>query len=152
MVATRISSSRAVLAKWAFPVLLCGMLSVVFVPEVAQGQTERSAQVWIGPVFMLVMGAVLFRVFLWNLADSVHDHGSYLVAKRRGVEARIPFANIMSAKSANPRYVTLLLVEESALGRQITFVPETPLTLNPFAKSEIAEQLDRRAHAARLET
>jgi hypothetical protein len=101
---------------------------------------------------MLIFGLVMSRFFLWNLADAVYDHGTYLVARRRGVEARVGLENIMNVNSSalsNPKKVTLRLVQPSALGPEIAFIPKATVTFNPFAKIAVAESLMERAFAAR---
>src|SRR5450432_2994067 len=133
----QISSRSTVFTKWVVPVLFCGFLLVFVGVSVSEGTLEQDPLFLLGPLFGLVFSLAMFRFYLWNLADAVFDHGTYLVAKRRGVEARIPLDNIMNVSSSalsNPKRVTLRLVQPSALGSEVAFIPKTAFTFNPFAK------------------
>jgi hypothetical protein len=90
---------------------------------------------------MLVVGVPMFRRYLWQLADTVDDYGAYLVANRRGIEARINLDTVMSVSSSslqNPKPVVLRFIQPTLLGNEISFIPKVPFTHNPFAKVEVA--------------
>ena len=104
------------------------------------------------PVFMAFAGLLFFRALLWKLADSVGDHGDYLVVRRGGVEAKVQLADVMNVSASsfsNPKTVSLRPIRPSALGQEIAFIPSTPFTLNPFAKVAVAKELMERAFSAR---
>jgi hypothetical protein len=148
----QISSRWTAFTKWVLPLLWVGFLLFFIVGTVLDGAVEKDPLFVLAPIFMIVAGLVMFRVYLWNLADSVYDHGSYLVAKRRGVEVRVGLENIMNvgySSLSNPKLVTLRLAQSSALGKEIAFIPKTSFSLNPFAKVEVAESLIERTFAAR---
>jgi hypothetical protein len=148
----QISSGRTGFTKWVFPALWCGSLLLVVGLSVSDGTLERDPLLFLGPLVMLIFGLVVFRFYLWNLADAVFDHGTYLIARRRGVEARVAIDNIMNVNTSalsNPKRVTLRLVQPTALGSEIAFIPKTTFSFNPFGKVAVAESLMERAFAAR---
>jgi hypothetical protein len=137
--------------KWGFPALWVAIVGVAIAANL-QGGFERDPVFVLVPIVMLVVGVPMFRHYLWQLADSVDDYGLYLVAKRRGTEARIDLNNVMNVNSSsfqNPKTVVLRLIQPTALGNEISFIPKVPFTLNPFAKVEVVESLMERAYAAR---
>lgn len=108
-----------------------------------------------------LMCAVLFAVgvfswwwFVLDLADEVEDHGDWLVVRRGGVEDKVPLSNIMLVKDSgrgdSPRIV-LRLVVPGRFGRVIAFMPlqDSRWALNPFAKTEVGENLTARVAQAR---
>ncbi len=101
---------------------------------------------------MALFGAFIFRVFVWDLADEVNDHGTYLEVRRGNVVDRIDFNNIMNVSAAeyiNPPRVTLRLVRAGAFGKHVSFSPKVPFSFRPLTKSAIVENLAERAYAAR---
>jgi hypothetical protein len=57
-------------------------------------------------VIFLVIGATVAVLFtIWRqvgyLADEVFEEGSVLIARRNGVEARVPFENIVDVRAVN---------------------------------------------------
>ena len=148
----QISSRWTGFTKWVFPILWCGFLLVSIGESVSDGTLEEDPLFFFVPIFMFIVGLAMFRFYFWNLADVVVDHGSYLVARRRGVEVRVAIANIMNVNSSafsNPKRVTLRLVQPTAFGSELEFIPKRAFTLNPFAKVAVAENLMERAFAAR---
>ena len=104
------------------------------------------------PCLMAVFGFFFMRKFIWDLADEVFDGGDFLLVKYRGAEDKILLANIMNVSasaSTNPPRITLRLIKPSKLGNEISFSPDAPLSLNPFAKNPIAEELIVRVHMAK---
>jgi len=147
----RISSGTTAFMKWGFPALWLAIV-VVAIAGNLQGGIEHDPVFMLVPIVMLVVGVPMFRRYLWQLADTVDDYGTYLVAKRRGIEARINLANVMNVSSSsfqNPKTVVLRLIQPTELGNEISFIPKVPFTLNPFAKVEVAESLMERAFTAR---
>ena len=149
----RISSSLTVVIKWVFPVLWLGFLVFFMVGAWRDGAMARDPLVAVlVPLAMMVFGLLLFRLLVWDLADAVHDHGSFLVVRRRGIEVQLPLENIMNvsvSKLTSPQRITLRLVEPSPFGAEISFAPSSRLSLNPFAKNAVADSLVARVHAAR---
>jgi len=148
----QISSRWTGFNKRIFPAAWCGFLALFIGASVVNGTFDQDPWFLLGPAFMIVAGLVAFRLYLWDLADTVVDHGGYLVARRRGVEARIAIDNIMNVNSSalsNPKKVTLRLAQPTPLGSEISFIPQTTFSLNPFAKVAVAEDLVERTFAAR---
>jgi hypothetical protein len=149
---TQISSSFTAFNKWVFPVLWLGFLVFFVADSFSNGTVPQEPMALLAPVFMAGIGFVVFRFLVWDLADSVYDHGTFLVVKRGSVEARVPLENIMNVNASmftSPERVTLRLVKPCALGSSITFSPKSHFSLNPFSKSQIGEQLMERAYTAR---
>ena len=148
----QLSSKSTFLMKRAFPTVWLGFLAVFGVTSFLNGAFRQDPMFAVVPILMAIFGLFFFRALLWKLSDSVFYHGDYLVAQRSGVEARIPIANIMNVSASsfsNPKTVTLRLIQASALGQVVSFIPATPFTLNPLAKVAIAEDLMERAFTAR---
>ena len=57
--------------------------------------------------------------------------------------------NVSASTMVNPPRVTLRLVQPGKFGSEVVFSPKTGFTLNPFAKSEVAEDLIERVDRAR---
>jgi hypothetical protein len=45
---------------------------------------------------MLAVGILVMKQLVWDLADSVDDHGAHLVVRRYGKEATIQLSNVMN--------------------------------------------------------
>jgi hypothetical protein len=102
---------------------------------------------------IVVVLALLYPKLIWGLADEVYDGGDYLLVKRGRIEERIALSDIMNVNSStmvNPPRITLRLARRSKFGDEITFSPVRPMTLNPFARNAIAEDLIVRVDAARM--
>ena len=148
----RISSSLTVVNKWVFPALWLGFLVFFMAGAWRDGAMARDPLFLLAPLALFAFGLVLFRLLVWDLADTVVDHGSHLVVRRRGVEVTLPLTKIMNVRVCtltSPQRLTLRLVEPSALGTEIVFAPSSRLAINPFAKNAVAESLIERVHAAR---
>jgi len=148
----RISSRFTFISKWIFPVVWVGFL-LFFVGEfLSHGRLEQEPIFLLGPIFILFIGVYVMKQLLWDLADSVDDHGSYLIVRRHGKEAKIQLANIMNVSSTtfvNPPRVTLRLIEPCELGKNVSFSPRSTFSLNSISKNVVAEGLIERAFAAR---
>ena len=138
--------------KWVFPLAWAGILLFFIGDTFADGAIEREPMLLVGPAFMLVIGFVVMKLVVWDLADSVDDHGSYLVVRRYGKEATIQLSNVMNVSSTmfmNPPRVTLRLIEPCELGVNVSFSPKASFSLNPLAKNAVTEGLIERAFHAR---
>jgi lysylphosphatidylglycerol synthetase-like protein (DUF2156 family) len=152
---TVISSRSTFITKWLFPIAWFGFL-IFFIAESLQHDTSNENLLFIVvPVLMAVFGFFFFKALVWDLADTVVDHGTHLVVSRRGVEETIPMANIMNVSSTplmNPPRVTLRLVKAGAFGTHVSFSPKSsPFSFGLSAKNKVAEQLMERAYAARAQ-
>ena len=105
---------------------------------------------------MLVVGFIVFRKFVWDLADEVKDGGSFLVVAAASVEERVQLTNVMNVsitQLSNPPRLSLRLRKPGRFGDEIAFIPKMPaFRFNRFARNEIAEDLIRRVDRTRQET
>lgn len=149
----RISTRQTPFLKRGFPVFWAVILAVIAVsvhadPHVAP---REQAIVYYGvmpPIALL--GWVLWRKLLADLADEVWDAGSELIVRNRGLEAHVPLPNIVNVScewATNPQRITLTLREASILGREIVFAPLVQWV--PLRRSPIADDLIRRVDEAR---
>jgi hypothetical protein len=149
----QISSRSTFITKWVFPIAWFGFLVLFVVESATHGMSGENALFILVPIFMSVMGFFFFKALVWDLADVVHDQGTHLLIRRRGVEDRIPFENIMNVSSTpfmNPPRVTLRLVKPSAFGTHVSFSPKSAaFTLSLSPRNRVAEKLMERAYAAR---
>ncbi len=101
---------------------------------------------------MAVVGFVVMKKLVWDLADEVYDGGDFLLVKNRGEEDRVLLSNIMNVSvstNMNPPRITLRLVAPGRFGDEVSFSPASSFTLNPFARNQIAEDLIVRVDKAR---
>jgi len=143
----RISSSQTFFVKRIFPALWFGFLVVFLAIGATQGDFRREPMLVIQPLVMVAIGALVFRKFLWDLADEVRDAGENLIVRKGGIEERVALSNVMNVDSSqfnNPRRVTLRLRKPGRLGGEIVFVPKSSFQLNPFARNPVAEMLIQR--------
>jgi hypothetical protein len=148
----RISSSGTYFAKRIFPALFLGFLVYFTADGYRNGDFHKDPLLLAGIAFMAVLGTFIFRVFVWDLADEVNDHGTYLEVRRGQVVDQIELGNIMNVSAVeyfNPPRVTLRLLKAGAFGTQVSFSPKVPLSFRPLAKSAVADELAQRADAAR---
>jgi hypothetical protein len=148
----RISSSGTFFSKRIFPVLFLGFLAYFAFDTYRGGEFSSDPLLLGGIAFMAVLGTFIFRVFVWDLADEVNDHGTFLEVRRGRVVDKIEFQNIMNVSAAeyvNPPRVTLRLVKAGAFGTHVSFSPKVPFSFRPLANSAVVEDLAERAYAAR---
>jgi hypothetical protein len=149
---TRISSKSTFFYKDIFPVLWFGFLAIFIVTTLLGGAVEKDFMFLVVPCSMAVLGFFLFRKLVWNLADEVYDGGDFLVVRFRSEEEHVALSNIMNVSAStnmNPPRITLRLVQPGKFGSEFAFSPTKSFTLNPFAKSEVAEDLMVRVDKAR---
>jgi len=104
-------------------------------------------------ILIAVVFAVVYPRLVWGLADEVYDGGDYLLVKRGRLEDRIALSDIMNVSASlmvNPPRITLRLARPGKFGNEVAFSPVRPMSLNPFARSAVAEDLIVRADAARV--
>ncbi len=149
----RISSRWTYFHKRVFPVIWFGILALVSTVGWTTGKTTHATDVAvIMPIIMALFGYLLMRYLVFDLVDEAWDSGDYLVFKNKGLEETVRLDNIKNVSSStfiNPPRVTLTLRTPNRLGKQITFSPPTPFTLNPFWKSPIVNELIQRVDRAR---
>lgn len=148
----RISSSNTFFLKKVFPVLWFGFLGFFGLLLIPTGQKAGPAAV-VPLLFMAVVGFVLMKKVVWDLVDEVYDCGDFLVVKNGADQDNIALSNIMNISAStmtNPPRITLRLVNPSKFGSEICFSPVKKLTLNPFARDPISEDLIQRVDQARV--
>ena len=150
----RISSGMTVFYKRVLPVAWFGfVLLFLFGTPIA---TEASGFLFVAVPFIGITGYVYYRNLVIDLADEVYDCGDHLLVRSKGQEHRIALSEIINVNSTmmvNPSRITLRLAEAGPLGSEIAFSPVREFTMNPFAKSRIAEDLIVRTSRTRhLET
>ena len=151
---TRISSKRTWFLKKAFPVLWFGILAVTLAVGLFAGMQRVDLAFFAVPLLMAVVGFVVMRKFVWDLADEVFDCGDALLVRKGDREERISLSNIINVSmtvAVNPPRLTLRLDKPGRFGNEVVFSPETRFGLNPFAKNRIAEDLIVRADRARVD-
>ena len=138
-----------------FPVVWFGFLGIFIYEAVTHlgGKSSLPPQMLIGPVFMVVIGVVVFKRLIFDLADDVWDEGDALVVRKGGDECRIYLENIMNVSSstaANPPRITLTLREPCKLGKDIIFSPRRRSFFSSFyTMHPVARELMERVDAAR---
>jgi len=148
---TRISSTRTFFMKRVFPFVFLAFMAVPVALAFVSGRPVPPPMYFM-PLVMLPVLYVIMRKLVWDLVDEVHDGGDYLLVKNGDEEERIPLSNIMNVSSTlmvNPPRITLRLVRPGRFGREITFTPVKPFTMNPFTRNPVADDLIERVDKAR---
>ena len=149
---TKISSAWTPFYKRAFPALWFGILGFAVATMLGSGALREQPAILLAPILMAAFGFFVFRKLVWNLADEVFDCGEYLVVRKGSREERIHLSNVMNVSATammNPPQITLRLVTPGGFGDEISFSPRLRFSLNPFARSKVADDLMVRAHRAR---
>jgi hypothetical protein len=149
---TKISSKSTFFYKRIFPILWFGFIAVFVAITIISGVVAKSIMFLIMPLFMIIIGVIVMKKLVWDLADEVYDCGDTLLVRSRGGEQRVALSNIMNVSATtymNPPRVTLRLVSGGRMGREISFTPAAAFTLNPFAKNQVVEDLIVRVDRAR---
>jgi len=149
---TKISSKFTFFHKKIFPLFWFGFLASFVFGALKDRIYEKAPIAIIVPCFMVIIGTIIMKKLVWDLADEVFDCGDSLLVRKSGLEERVALSNIMNVSASthmNPQRITLKLVQSGRLGTEISFSPLTPFTLNPFAKNQIAEDLVIRVDQAR---
>jgi hypothetical protein len=149
----KISSGQTFFLKKIFPVIWLGVILSVLAPALMLGALEKAGPIiLIGPIFMVGIGAIVYRKLIFDLADEVHDGGDFLKVRKGSEEETIPLANIMNVSATtmiNPPRITLKLLKPGRFGDEVSFSPVKPFSFNAFARNGIAEDLIVRVDAAR---
>ncbi|MGH8121908.1 MAG: hypothetical protein ACREPT_03970 [Rudaea sp.] len=146
--------------KRVFPIVWLGLVAIglvvggVGISSRAGAHNHAPPFVFLlGPLIMLLVGVVVFRKLLWNLADSVDDGRDYLLVRRGSIEQRVALTDVLNVSMTqfvNPPRLTLRLRKPGPLGDEVAFIPKSSgFRLNPFRRNEIAESLIRRVDQAR---
>jgi hypothetical protein len=106
------------------------------------------------PFVLVVIGYVIMTNLIFDLVDEVYDCGNYLMVINNGKKDKIYFKNISQLNALltiNPPRITLTLDRECKFGKEITFSPETQISLTMFSKNQILENLKDRVYKAHKE-
>jgi hypothetical protein len=147
----RISSRYTFIVKKVFPVLWFGFL-VIMLSIVVIGTGVTFLPGLLVPVLLAVFGFFLMKRLVWDLVDEVYDCGDFLLVRNRAKEDSVALSNIMNVNASlllSPPRITLRLVNPGKFGKEIAFSPIRRLTLNPFAKDQVSEELMFRVDQAR---
>ena len=151
-----ISSGTAWITKKIFPAFWFGVVAVfLFVPFLSGSALVSPFSVLpfvLMPLAMAGFGFLVMKNLVWDLADDVRDGGDYLLVRRGSEEERIELSDIINVSASmfmNPPRITLRLAQPGRFGEEIAFSPKTGVRLNPFARSEIADDLIVRVDRAR---
>ena len=108
---------------------------------------EVQSELLLIPLIMAVLGYVVMKHLVFDLADEVWDDYESLVVKCKGIAERIPLSNIknVSYLAAKPPRITLSLREAGQLGADITFTP--PGNFNRMKESPLVQELSQRIDA-----
>jgi len=116
-----ISSRQTFLYKRVFPIIW-----VVSMVAFLGGGIASGAGVYLGvPVVLLVLGYLVHRFVISDLADRVFDSGDGLVVKRGDVEERIAFSDIENVRwwvYMTLARVTVSLRDSGRIGRRFAFL------------------------------
>ncbi|MDZ4812540.1 MAG: hypothetical protein SGI99_08000 [Pseudomonadota bacterium] len=151
---TRISSRYTFFYKKVFPVFWFGFIAFFVAWTLPSSVVEQRVVMFVSPVLMGVIGFIVFKKFVWDLADEVTDGGEFLLVRKGGEEARVRLScimNVSASSNVNPPRIVLRLVKPGRFGTEIAFSPTIEFSLNPFAKGRIAEDLIVRVDRARSE-
>jgi hypothetical protein len=148
----RISSRATFFHKRIFPLFWFGLLTLFVVgPLLGKGPRHSlPADFFIVPIFMMILGYIIMKKLVFDLADEVSDAGDALIVRIGSQEERIPLSEIINvsySSMVNPSRVTLTLRTSGRFGKEISFMP--PQRFLPFAKSPIVADLIERVDAAR---
>jgi hypothetical protein len=150
----RISSRATFFIKFVTPLLAIAFLVWFWIDSLRSGPLEDAWVFLLFPlVIMLVWGFAYLR-HLWPLADEVLDGGDNLLVRRRGVEQRVRFEDIINVsveRQQSGRRMVLRLARSGPFGDRIVFLPAMDFsfrfTLDPTNPME--EDLIRRVDAGR---
>jgi len=131
------------------------LMAFVAAPSALDGSLRANPA---SSLFALAILGAFFVYFLrkthiHRLADEVIDHDDHLKVRRGRSEVIIRFSNVIAADVATGsgiHRITVRLLEPTALGRQIEFLPQASLWSNLPAVKRIASSLTDRAQQAKI--
>lgn len=156
----RLSSTSTWFYKRMFPAVWFGFIALFFAfslwarlhPEISRGPPP-DLMFMVMPLFMAVVGFIVFRQLIFDLVDEVWLDGDWLLVTNHGEKQRVALADVMNINSStrtNPRRVTVMLRTKTRLGSSFSFVPASPRGfLSAFKPDPVATDLIRRVDAAR---
>jgi hypothetical protein len=143
----KLSSKSTFFYKRIFPAIWFGFLAFFILLGLFADRKDSSADImiFVGPVFMAVIGYFLMKNLVFDLVDEVYEEGSSLVFKKNGKTVLVNLTDIKNVSYSvlvNPPRVTLSLRCKTEFGDELSFSP--PASLIPFKRNqEILELIDR---------
>jgi len=138
--------------KKIFPAIWFGFLALFLILVIVTGAAKISFMLWVMPLAMAVFGFFLMKYLVWDLMDEVIDYGDYLVVTYGGQQDVINLINIMNinvSTQQRPPRITLRLRIAGKFGDEVSFLPVTEFSINPFKRSKLADELIIRVDKAR---
>ena len=153
MTIKRISSRQTFFLKRVFPLLWFGLVVVSVVAGLAGARAGKAVPppVFIVPLLLFVIGFVVMRKLVLDLADEVLDEGDALRVRFGSDEERIALTDIINVgytQFVNPPRITLTLRQPGRFGREVSFCPPQSF-FAPFVRNKLARELIERVEAAR---
>lgn len=148
----QISSGQTTAVKRLFPAFWTGLVLVFALGAVAGHARLELTLILLLLASAAVIGRLVFRKLVWDLADDVIDGGDHLLVRRGNVAERVSLANVLNVSVipiANPLRVSLRLYRPGRLGDKVVFIPRSKSRFNPFARSRVAESLIARVEHLR---
>jgi hypothetical protein len=154
----RLSSRWTFFYKRLFPLFWFGMVAIsVTGMWIAPHGAGKRVEPWMAlmpPVFMAIIGFVIFKLIIFDLVDEVWLTGDHLLVRNRGDQVSVALDNVMNVNVTmfiNPPRISLTLrTESSRLGKTIAFVPVSRQSFFAmFKPNPIATQLIESVDAAR---
>jgi hypothetical protein len=151
--ARRISSRQTFFLKRVFPVLWFGMVVLALAAGLAGARAGKAVPppVFIVPLLLFVVGYVILRKLVLDLADEVFDEGDALRVRFGSEEERIALTDIINVgytQFVNPPRIMLTLRQPGRFGREVSFSPPQSF-FAPFVRNKLASELIERVEAAR---
>jgi hypothetical protein len=148
----KLTSKNTFICKRLFPIFWFGFLALFMVVSfLGNGKEKGPVIVFIAfPIIMALIGYILMKNMVFDLADEVYDEGESLLFKNRGKEVRVylkDIKNVSYTTIINPPRVTLSIRHTTELGDELTFSP--PAGWIPFRKNRDIEALIDRVDRAR---
>ncbi len=100
--------------------------------------------------FMGIMGFMMFRKMVWDLADEVYDTGDSLVFRRGRIEQIVRLKDIVNidySHMGSPERVVVHARETGEIGNELAF--PLPMRFNFFKKAPYVRELIERVDASR---
>jgi len=150
----KISSAYTFFLKRVFPVFWFGIPLFGWgdlVGKVVTGTAERFDIFGLIaiPLFLIVIGGIVFKIMIWPLADEVHDCGDHLRIRKGAQEDRISLKDILNVSGNFSGIVTLLLDKETRFGNEISFILSVKAALPLYSHKFVNELVSRVQQAKR---
>lgn len=146
-----LTSFSGVFSKRVFPLVFYGFMGVAAIGGLLDGELLAHPASALGLAFVVAVFYLFQKLLVQDTADEVLDCGSYLLVRRGRTKDRIELRDIVKVDASlhlSPPLMTLHLARPGKLGRLVTFIPAGD-RLNPLGEHPLAQELLRRAEAAR---